>query len=269
MATASGLTDEQINHYRTKGWVIIRGCVDVSVARAFASTTLVPALLPVDLANPETWHTGEKWHRGKSNNNRYGAHVSIRPQVDPPPELFAATGTLRAALDALLVAPARAQQVNVASTSSLRRRRRRLAIYKPPSESYKFGSCVVRYPRRGTTAAQWRAPFLGWHVDGNGWQHFLHSRQQAATALPIFSELTAGGGSTAVVSGSHRHIARLLHAGEVGGLHYIRLFIEAHLVACPSTNNFSRKAFSQILELQIRGGAQACTDRPSDLSAAL
>ena len=47
----------------------------------------------------------------------------------------------------------------------------------------------------------------------------------------MFSAIEAGGGSTAVVSGSHRAVARLLAAHPRGGLHYMRLFVEAHLVA--------------------------------------
>merc|ERR1712216_57050 len=103
---------------------------------------------------------------------------------------------------------------------------------------------VLRYPQRRrptwSDRLTWawsrvfgHLPFLGWHVDGAGWQHHLHSRQQALVGLLVWGTDTIrpGCGMTAVVSGSHRVIARLLAASRPRGLAYMELFLIAHIIA--------------------------------------
>jgi len=74
---------------------------------------------------------------------------------------------------------------------------------------------------------------LGWHVDGRGWRHHLHSAGQALVVLPVFASggNVPGCGSTAVVSGSHIAVAQMLVGAAPFGLHYYMLFFVAHALA--------------------------------------
>lgn len=56
----------------------------------------------------------------------------------------------------------------------------------------------------------WAIPTGGWHWDGMGRQHFVHSPEQGLLVLPCFSDVASHGGGTLIASGSHRIVARYL-----------------------------------------------------------
>lgn len=58
----------------------------------------------------------------------------------------------------------------------------------------------------------------GGHVDGGWFHHRLTSREQAAVALPLFTDTGVQGGGTAVRRRSHKAVARMLAAADPVGL---------------------------------------------------
>lgn len=218
------------------------GAMSPDSAEHFRTKVLFPALLSanIDAGRPSTWHTGEKYHAAfeisKANNNRYGAHVGLPGGVQPPEELFAEGGRLRRAVDELLLTPG--GEATSAGAAEPR--------YTAPAPDARVGSVVLRYPqemrrthfdrfvfqlRRLCGAGS--TPLLGWHVDGRGWHHHLHSAGQALVALPVYASAgpSPGCGGTAVVSGSHVAVASMLYGSRPYGLSYGFLFFIAHLLA--------------------------------------
>ncbi len=58
----------------------------------------------------------------------------------------------------------------------------------------------------------------GWHVDGSNFHHRLRSNEQGLVTLYLFSDIDPGDGGTAIASGSHHDVARILAAAEPDGL---------------------------------------------------
>lgn len=72
------------------------------------------------------------------------------------------------------------------------------------------------YNLPGYDKGQWQ--LTGGHVDGGWFHHRLISREQAAVALPLFTDVGVQGGGTAVRRRSHKAVARMLAAAEPVGL---------------------------------------------------
>ena len=71
-----------------------------------------------------------------------------------------------------------------------------------------LGWIHVRFPIHEGSA--WAPPEEGWHVDGGSPD--LNSRA-SVVALPLLTTIRPGGGGTALLRGSHRRVADLLHQG--------------------------------------------------------
>eukprot|EP00928_Gymnodinium_smaydae_P061995 TRINITY_DN45946_c0_g1_i1.p1 TRINITY_DN45946_c0_g1~~TRINITY_DN45946_c0_g1_i1.p1 ORF type:complete len:357 (+),score=33.76 TRINITY_DN45946_c0_g1_i1:39-1073(+) len=238
------LSEDALHHFEEKGWCVLRGALAREVAISFTENSLLPAIAAagVDPESPEQWHVGEKWHvifdKSKANNNKDGAHVGLQGGgVEPPSMLFAESGRLRGALHDLLASPGLTPE-NEASPLT----RSDALRYLPPETSRRIAGVVLRYPHkaRPTWAERWfphryrlmgYLPWLGWHVDGAGWHHYLHSRQCALVMLLVFGigTLEPGFGMTSVVSGSHLVVARLLKRRQ--GLAYMTLFLVSHIIS--------------------------------------
>jgi len=59
-------------------------------------------------------------------------------------------------------------------------------------------------------ARPWTVPSAGWHWDGMGRKHFVHSPEQGLLVLPCFSDVASQGGGTLIATGSHKVVARYL-----------------------------------------------------------
>ena len=76
-------------------------------------------------------------------------------------------------------------------------------------------SGYLLYNLPGYDKGPWQ--LTGGHVDGGWFHHRLTSREQAAVALPLFTDTSVQGGGTAVRRRSHKAVARMLAAAEPVG----------------------------------------------------
>jgi ectoine hydroxylase-related dioxygenase (phytanoyl-CoA dioxygenase family) len=78
-----------------------------------------------------------------------------------------------------------------------------------------YGWWPVLFP--GFAAGQ-RFYEFGWHVDGEGFRHTLRVPEKAMVSIFLFSDVAAGDGGTAVFTGSHRRVARIIAESEPEGV---------------------------------------------------
>jgi len=79
-----------------------------------------------------------------------------------------------------------------------------------------LGWWPVSFPNFDTPP--WSAPTEGWHIDGIQFHHRINSADQGLLPLFMLSDISPGGGGTAVSAGSHVITARILAAAEPEGL---------------------------------------------------
>jgi hypothetical protein len=79
-----------------------------------------------------------------------------------------------------------------------------------------YGWWPIAFP--GFDKPPWRAPTVGWHVDGQHFHHHIDSSNQGLLPLFIFSEIQPGDGGTAYLQGSHVSTAQVLQAAVPDGL---------------------------------------------------
>ena len=181
------LSEEQLEFFDRCGYLVLPQAVAKSQADAFAADTVFPGLRQqgIDPADPQTWHTGEKWQaalpaccrggRNVANHNRCGAMVgaAVPPDAQAYPPLFTSP-TLLGALDDLHgtdTAPAEAQaQAQAQAQGSEGAGGRRWQWLGPGGGTALLGSTHIRYPLPSrqpwwfpaqAAARLWRPPNLG------------------------------------------------------------------------------------------------------------
>lgn len=90
-----------------------------------------------------------------------------------------------------------------------------------------YGWSIIRLPAQPATL--WSLPQGGWHVDGTQFVHHVDSQELGLVGLEMLTDAPADGGATLVRPGSHRAVARYLHAAGSSGVNYpqLRSFAEA------------------------------------------
>jgi phytanoyl-CoA dioxygenase PhyH len=84
-----------------------------------------------------------------------------------------------------------------------------------------FGWVTIRMPV--TAGGGWRPPDSGWHVDGIHFQHLLTSKEQGLVGIEMLTPSHSQRGATMIKRGSHRYVARALHAAGEAGIPYAEL----------------------------------------------
>lgn len=84
-----------------------------------------------------------------------------------------------------------------------------------------LGWWPVLFP--GFDAPPWKPPVAGWHVDGQQFHHHVNSKDQGILPIFVATDIAPGGGGTAILPGSHKHVARLLASAVPHGIAYSTL----------------------------------------------
>ena len=179
--------------FERDGFTILRGVVHPDECQRFMRCAVTPALhrAGIHQDDPATW-------RDEETGDELGAVVRAAdggwhpiPLSDPESQWPALFGSrlLRGALDTLHGAEGWAWQHGA---------------------SEGLGWIHIRFPSR--VGSSWQPPASGWHIDGDS---DSIDGTQSVVVLPLVTEIRSGGGGTALLRGSHRRVARLLHDSRI------------------------------------------------------
>jgi|SRR5579859_1524266 len=176
------LTDEQVQSFLKKGYVIVRDCIDLSIANRWIAHAY--QRLGYDPQDPSTWTEGIVWMHHEQE-------IPIR-QIAPK------------AWGAIVDAVGGEERIET-------------KIWRAPQNLYpvnSFNWSDAFIPNFHNGADQpWRPPSPkvgGWHKDGGYFRHFLDSPEQGLLTIVMWSELRHQGGGTFIAPDSVGVVARYL-----------------------------------------------------------
>jgi hypothetical protein len=178
------LTDEHVQSFLDKGYLVIKGALDPARAQPWIDRAY--ARLGYSPTDPSTWAKDIVWMDHEN-------HALVR---DMAPKAW----------DAILDVIGGEERLET-------------EVYEMPNtghftsvNSFEWTDAFIVNFRRGADQP-WQPPSpetKGWHKDGSYFRHFLDSREQALLTIVCWSDMRHQGGGTFVAPDSVRVIAKLL-----------------------------------------------------------
>jgi hypothetical protein len=184
MSQYSALSDEQVQGFYDKGYLMVRDCLDLRIANEWIDQAY--ERLGYDKHDPSTWTKDIVWLD----------HKNQLPVRDLAPKAWAAILDVVGGEDRL-------------ETQVMGKR----ATHFSWINSFVWSDAFVVNFRRGA-GEPWQPPspaVTGWHKDGSYFKHFLDSREQALLTIIPWSDMRHQGGGTFVAPDSVRIVARYLY----------------------------------------------------------
>ena len=177
------LTDEQVQSFLDKGYLIVKDCLDSSVSNRWIDEAY--QRLGYDKHDPSTWAKDIIWMD----------HKNQMPVRELAPKAWAAI---------LDVAGGEERLENQVMGKPLG--------HFSSINSFAWSDAFIVNFHRGADQP-WQPPsaqVTGWHKDGSYFKHFLDSREQALLTVVLWSDMLHQGGGTFVAPDSVRVVARYL-----------------------------------------------------------
>ena len=179
----SVLTTEQVQSFLDKGYLVVKDCLDLSVANAWMDEAY--DRLGYDKDDPRTWQKDIIWMD----------HKNQMPVRQLAPKAWAAI------LD--VVGGEERLETQVMGIQS---------GHFTTINSFIWSDAFIVNFHRGADKP-WQPPSAqsgGWHKDGSYFRHFLDSREQALLTIVLWSDMRHQGGGTFIAPDSVRIVARHL-----------------------------------------------------------
>ena len=177
------LTEEHVQSFLDKGYLVIEGCVDGELARKWTDEAFVR--LGYDPADPSTWEKEIVWLDVQNS----------APVREISPRAWDALCDVVGGEDRI---DDRVMKIGPGHFTTI--------------NSWEWSDAFVANFHRGADRP-WQPPSAeveGWHKDGSFFRHFLDSREQALLTIVLWSNVAHQGGGTFVSPDSVRHVARYL-----------------------------------------------------------
>jgi len=177
------LTDAQVQSFLNKGYLVVKDCLDLNVARRWIDQAY--ERLGYDPRAPSTWENDIVWMD----------HQNKMPVSDIAPKAWAAILDVvggQARLETLVMGKPKTHFSSI--------------------NSFVWSDAFIVNFHRGA-GEPWQPPSAqvgGWHKDGSYFRHFLDSREQALLTVVLWSDMRHQGGGTFVAPDSVRVVARYL-----------------------------------------------------------
>ena len=186
LASHAGLSQAALDQFTRDGFVILRSVISSAECTRLLWERVAPALLHdgIDPFNEATWDgdgTVVKGPDGSDHPIPLSCRDSRWPALFDSPELLAVLDQLHGG-------------------------RSRWSWAYGAAEG--LGWVHIRFPVHNGT--RWEAPEEGWHIDGDSDSLDTTS---SVVVLPMLTTIRPGGGGTALLVGSHRRVASMLHRG--------------------------------------------------------
>ncbi len=176
------LTDDQVQHFLTKGYLTIKGCIDPELAQRWTDRTY--ERLGYDKQDPNTWEEELVW---------------MYPEKAMPIREISPTAW-QAICDV------------VGGEDRIEDQVMEIEGHFDKINSFKWSDAFIvnfnRWPDE-----TWQPPSAdspGWHSDGGYFRHFLNSREQVLLTVLLWSDVAHQGGGTFIAPDSVKHVARFL-----------------------------------------------------------
>jgi hypothetical protein len=176
------LSDEQVDSFMNKGYLVVKNCLDLEFADEWIDDAF--QRLGYDRDDPSTWEKDMIW----MSHTQEAAIREIAPR----------------AWDAILDVVG--GQDRLETTVMLPPE----ALY--PVNSFNWNNAMIANLRRGADKP-WQPPSPrtgGWHKDGGYFRHFLDSPEQGLLTIVLWSDMRHQGGGTFVATDSVGVVARHL-----------------------------------------------------------
>ena len=177
------LTDEHVQSFLDKGYLVVHDCLDMTIANRWIDEAY--QRLGYDKRDPSTWTKDIIWMD----------HKNQMPVREVAPKAWAAIldvvgGEDRLETQVMALPPGHFTSIN----------------------SFQWSDAFIVNFHRGA-GETWRAPspqVKGWHKDGSYFRHFIDSREQALLTIILWSDMLHQGGGTFIAPDSVRIIAHQL-----------------------------------------------------------
>ncbi len=184
MSNYKVLTDEQVQSFLDKGYLVVKDCLDTSIANRWIDEAYVR--LGYNKRDPSTWTKDIIWMD----------HKNQMPVCEVAPKAWAAIldvvgGEDRLETQVMGLGPGHFTSIN----------------------SFMWSDAFIINFHRGIDKP-WQPPsaqVTGWHKDGSYFKHFLDSREQALLTIILWSDVQHQGGGTFIAPDSVRLVARYLY----------------------------------------------------------
>ena len=179
------LTEEQVQSFLDKGYLVVHDCLDMSIANRWIDETY--ERLGYDKNDPSTWVKDIVWMD----------HKNQLPVREVAPKAWAALMDVIGGEDRL-----EPQVMKLASSGHF-----------TSINSFLWSDAFIVNFHRGIDQP-WQPPspqVKGWHKDGSYFRHFIDSREQALLPIVLWSDMLHQGGATFIAPDSVRVIARYLY----------------------------------------------------------
>ncbi len=177
------LTQDEIQHFIENGYVVLKGCIDRSLAEQWTDHAF--ERLGYDKHDPTTWEKDIVWLD----------HANKAPVKDIAPRAWGAICDIVGGEDRI--------------DPTLRRIP---STHFTDIEPLTWSDSFVANFHKGADQ-DWYPPspnHAGWHKDGSFFKHFLDSWEQALLVIVLWSDVAHKGGGTYIAPDSIKHVAKFL-----------------------------------------------------------
>ena len=178
------LTEEQVQSFLDKGYLVVENCLDTTVANRWIDEAY--ERLGYDKYDPTTWQQDIIWMD----------HENQLPVRELAPKAWAAILDVVGGEERL---ESQVMQIDSKHFSTI-------------NSSIWSDAFIVNFHKGADQP--WQPPSAevsGWHKDGSYFKHFLDSREQALLTIVLWSDMLHQGGGTFVAPDSVRLMARYLY----------------------------------------------------------
>ena len=179
------LTDEHVQHFLDKGYLVVHDSLERDIAASWIDQAY--ERLGYSKTDPNTWTKDIVWMD----------HKNQLPIKEVAPKAWAAILDMVGGEERLETQVMRIPESGHFSTIN----------------SFEWSDAFIANFHRGSDKP-WQPPSPqvgGWHKDGSYFRHFVDSREQALLTVVLWSDMLHQGGGTFIAPDSVRVIARLLY----------------------------------------------------------
>jgi Phytanoyl-CoA dioxygenase (PhyH) len=214
VGTFTALSDEQVQSFLDKGYLVVKDCLDISIANRWIDEAY--DRLGYDKHDPSTWTKDIIWMD----------HKNQMPVREVAPKAWAAILEVAGGEDRL--------ETQVMGKP---------ATHFSWINSFVWSDAFIVNFHRGA-GEPWAPPsprVTGWHKDGSYFKHFLDSREQALLTVILWSDMLHQGGGTFIAPDSVRIVARFL-AEHPAGVQPSEFDFQAMVSQCGQFEELTGKA---------------------------